>query len=469
MQIDHRTAPQSACLAGLFLVATACVFVADEWTQAIELEWLTAALAILVALTLALRSQTKERLFLAVALVLTGIALATLPDALARILRALQTAGFIAAIFTALATLRAVAESSPAIQRSGQYLVAQPPGRRYLALTLGGHAFTLILNYGSIVLLGSMAMARDDANQDPRICALRTKRMLSAVQRGFVAAVIWSPLSLSVAITLTLLPEVHWIDIAFPCLVSSFLLFVCGWELDSRIRPPVRTQAPSRTAAVGGWRALAPLGLLLCLLGTLLSGLHALTGIRTIGLVVGVVPCIAAVWLWRITRDPDNGLDFGARAKAYLTQDLPGLSKEILLLMSAGYIGNIGAPIIAPLLAAAGVDPSGLTGWVVLLILIWALPLAGQFGMNPILSFSLIAPLLPSAESLGVSAAAIAAAALAGFALSGASSPFTATNLLTGALGKVSAFEVGVRWSGPYTLLAGAMISVWIGVYAFLL
>ncbi|MFG6535173.1 hypothetical protein ACGYK6_09760 [Sulfitobacter sp. 1A15333] len=428
-----------------------------------------AALSVTVAVILALRSQAKELIFLAVAVTLTTLALATFQDAPARVLKALQTSGFIAAIFTALATLRAVAESSPAIRQSGQYLAAQPPGRRYVALTLGGHAFTLILNYGSIVLLGSMAVNRDDREPDPRIRALRTKRMLLAVQRGFIAAVIWSPLSLSVAITLALLPGVRWVDIVFPCLVSSFLLFIIGWAMDAHVRPPLKPQVQPQRAPTGAWQALAPLGLLLLILGALLSGLHALTGIRTIGLVVGVVPCIAAVWLWIITRDMRNGLSFRGRAKAYVTQDLPGLSKEILLLMSAGYIGSLGAPIIDPLLASAGVNPAGMPGWAVLLALIWLLPLAGQFGMNPILSFSLIAPLLPSGEATGLSNAAIAAAALAGFALSGASSPFTATNLLTGALGKVSAYEVGMRWSGAYTLLAAALISVWIGVYAFLL
>lgn len=464
-----RPASISAGLAGIALVATAGVFVVNEWGAVTGLDGLTAALVLAVTLLLALRSQAKEMIFLALTLALTGLALVSLQDAPAKILHALQTAGFIAAIFTALATLRAVAESSPAIRRSGQYLAAQPPGRRYAALTLGGHAFTLFLNYGSIVLLGSMAVTRDDPEPDARIRALRTKRMLLAVQRGFVSAIIWSPLSLSVAITLTLLPGARWVDIIFPCLVSSFLLFICGWAMDARARPPVKPQARQPRAPTGAWRALAPLGLLLLILGGLLSGLHSLTGIRTIGLVVGVVPCVAAVWLSIIARDWRNGLTFGGRAQAYVTQDLPALSKEILILMSAGYIGSIGAPIIEPLLASAGLDPAEMPAWSVLLLLIWLLPLAGQFGMNPILSFSLIAPLLPSAETMGLSSSNIAAAALAGFALSGASSPFTATNLLTGTLGNVSAFEVGVRWNGTYTLLAGSLISIWIGICAFLL
>lgn len=465
----NPSVPVSASVGGVALVMIAGVFVLDEWGVVPGLDSMMAALAVVVAAILALRSRTKELVFLAVALTLTGLAFATLSDAAMRILRALQTAGLIAAIFTALATLRAVAESSPAIQRSGTYLAAQPPGRRYVALTLGGHAFTLILNYGSIVLLGSMAVTRVHPEEDATIRALRTKRMLLAVQRGFLAAVIWSPLSISVAITLTLMPDVHWRDIVFPCLVSSFLLFACGWAMDSRVRPPVTPSTRPQPAPTGAWQALAPLCFLLGTLVGLLSALHALTGIRTIGLVVGVVPCIAVVWLWIITRDPRNGLTLGARVKAYVTQDLPGLRKEIILLMSAGYIGNIGAPIIGPLFAAAGIDMTAQPGWIVLFILIWLLPLAGQVGMNPILSFSLIAPLLPTAETLGLSPAALAAAALAGFALSGASSPFTATNLLTGALAKVSAFEVGVRWSGAYTLLAGAMISVWIVIFAYLL
>ncbi|MEJ2016301.1 MAG: hypothetical protein P8X61_11950, partial [Limibacillus sp.] len=56
----------------------------------------------------------------------------------------------------------------------------------------------------------------------------------------------------------------------------------------------------------------------------------------------------------------------------------------------------------------------------------------------------------------------IVLAITAGWALSGASSPYTATTLMVGAIGKVSALHVGWRWNGYYTLVSGLLLSAWV-------
>ena len=61
------------------------------------------------------------------------------------------------------------------------------------------------------------------------------------------------------------------------------------------------------------------------------------------------------------------------------------------------------------------------------------------------------------------------AAIAAGWALSGATSPFTATTLLIGSFGKVSAVHVGLRWNGGYFLITATLLSVWVCVYGLLL
>jgi hypothetical protein len=86
--------------------------------------------------------------------------------------------------------------------------------------------------------------------------------------------------------------------------------------------------------------------------------------------------------------------------------------------------------------------------------------------MNPILSVSLIAPVLPDAAAMGVSPADVILAITGGWALSGASSPFTATTLMVGSLGFVSASHVGLRWNGAYTLLGAVMLSAWVALMA---
>jgi len=82
---------------------------------------------------------------------------------------------------------------------------------------------------------------------------------------------------------------------------------------------------------------------------------------------------------------------------------------------------------------------------------------------------SLFAPLLPEASAMGLTPADIILAITAGWSLSGASSPYTATTLLVGALGRVSARHVGLRWNAAYTLICGSALSIWVVIVSQLL
>ena len=57
----------------------------------------------------------------------------------------------------------------------------------------------------------------------------------------------------------------------------------------------------------------------------------------------------------------------------------------------------------------------------------------------------------------------------AGWGLSGATSPFTATTLITGSFAGETARHVGLKWNGLYSLLCAAALSVWVLIYAYLI
>ncbi len=99
---------------------------------------------------------------------------------------------------------------------------------------------------------------------------------------------------------------------------------------------------------------------------------------------------------------------------------------------------------------------------------VWIIPFAGQLGMNPILIVTLIAPLIPSAASLGVDPTALVVALTAGWVMSAASSPFTATTLLIGSFAGVSARHVGLVWNGTFTIVCCFVLSLWVLIYAFI-
>ncbi|RCW84068.1 hypothetical protein [Paracoccus lutimaris] len=385
---------------------------------------------------------------------------------------AIRSGCLIVALFTALSAIRSAAVSSEEIVETGRFLARQPPGLRYLALTIGGHLFGLILLYGSIALLGSLATESAATEPDPEIRRHRTRRMLIAIQRGFAATLCWSPLGFSMVISISLVAGARWNDVVLPCLVSALLLMLGGWALDTAFKPRLAHPPPSRAIESGRW--LIHLRPLLLLLGVVVAGvvtLHLLTGVEVVGAVMSLVPAVAIIWIF-IQRAPAGAgaLAYtGGRIAQFVTRELPGYRGEILLLFMAAFIGSLGSFLLVPLMAQAGLDLSAVPPLVILVALIWVIPLTGQLGMNPILSVSLMIPLLPTPEAMGVSPTVVVAAITGGWALSGVTSPFTASVLLAGALGKVPPRQAGLIWNGPYAAAMGVVLSLWVLLLANLL
>ncbi|SLN26556.1 hypothetical protein PEL8287_01233 [Roseovarius litorisediminis] len=453
-------------MTGMLLVAITCLVIFHEWHIAAWMAPAKPVLVLLLVATLAAQVRVSRKAFVAVALGLTVALACSAPGWRVVTLDGLRSAAFIAAFFSALSTLRNVAQTSAAVQAAGGFLSGQRPGRRYAALTVGGQGFALLLNYGAIQLLGALALANAETEPDAEVRGHRIRRMLLAIQRAFVSTLPWSPLSFAMAISVSVVPGTSWAQAMVPGLVSSALLAGIGWGLDTAFKPRLSV-TPRRQEPEGSWALMLPLLALLGVLVISVISLSAITDVRIVGLVVVIVPVIALVWMliqhW--TQAPVRSVAW--RFGDYVTKELPGYREELTLLMMAGYIGTVGSALLGPLMQRAGLDLAVFPPWLLLVSFVWLIPLAGQLGMNPILAVTLLAPLIPGAESLGVTPTAIVVALTSGWALSGTSSPFTATTLLIGSFGGISALRVGWAWNGVYTMLCGIMLSLWVVIYAF--
>ncbi|HEY5718847.1 MAG TPA: hypothetical protein VIW02_00550 [Gammaproteobacteria bacterium] len=449
-------------LGALLLLNVACV-VGAEWGRLDWLHYPAAASCLAALVLLAPRVRWSRQLFLLIGTLLTVAVFVLAPEPWRALWRALNSMTFIAGLFVALATLRNAAAGSLAIVRCGLYLADQPPGRRYLALTTGGHLFALVLNYGAISLFGGLIERSLKAEPEPTIRAIRTRRMLLAVQRGFITTLLWSPLTFSMVISLSVVPGAKWASVLPYSTLAALLLGATGWALDTLFKPKVAVVPPRKPQLPGAWRALLPLlGLLVLLMG-LVGTLQGLTGLRTVAVVMLVVPLLSLAWIGLQKRPPHAGeapVPRRLRLLAFLDSDLPNYASELVLLMMAGYIGVLTATLLGP---AIGHDWLGPHASPLLLVgVLWVVLLAGQVGMNPILSVTLLGPLLPTAVQLGVDPELIVLALVSGWALTGASSPFTATVMLVGAFGKVSPHRAGLVWNGAFTLVGGAVLSLWL-------
>jgi hypothetical protein len=452
--------------AGTVLSAITVLVICNEWGLAGWSLWLKPILVIALVAILTPYVKLSRVAFVAVAVLLSIALAAKTPDWRDTIIRGLGAAAFIGAFFAALSTLRNVAQTSPAIQSAGAFLAGQRPGRRYAALTLGGQAFALLLNYGSIQLLGALAMNTTKAEPNAEIRGHRSRRMLLAIQRAFVSTLPWSPLSFAMAISTSVIPGTSWAQALGPGLITSCILAGIGWALDTAFKPHIAV-TPVRAEPEGTWATMLPLVVLLAILVVGVVILHEVTDVRIVGLVAVLVPCIALGWLVIQNWSYAPLAMTANRIRVYVLQELPGYRGELILLMMAGYIGTVGSQLLGPLMAGAGLDLSVLPPWLVLVSFVWIIPFAGQIGMNPILAVTLIAPLIPDAATLGVEPTAVVVAITAGWALSGASSPFTATTLLIGSFAGISALRVGLVWNGLYLLICGVALTLWVLLYAF--
>lgn len=458
-----------AATTGLGLVFLTLVVVLAEWGAGDWANGLQSLTALVLLLVLAPQVRRGRQVFVAVGIVLTiGLAFQS-PDWVTFARVGLEKAAFIGAFFCALASLRSVAEGSPAIQNAGRFLALQPPGRRYIALTFGGQVFALVLNYGAIALLGGLATASAKTEQNPEIRQHRTRRMLLAIQRGFGSTLPWSPLSFAVAITTAIIPGTTFVSVAVPGMVTGFLMAVTGWALDTIFKPRIAGSPRIRQAPEGNWMLMSPLLILLITIMGGIGGLYMLTGIRVVGLVILLVPTVAIFWVLVQSRSQGGTRRFRSWFRAYVFTELPAVKGEVVLLMMAGYIGTVGSALLVPAIAASGLDLSGVPTSLILVAFVFVIPAAGQIGINPILAVTLLVPVIPSAELLGVTPTAVVVALTAGWALSGMTSPFTASTLMVGAFGEVPARHVGLVWNGGYFLVASIIVSIWVLGFAGLL
>lgn len=463
---------QTTGLTGFLPVGVMLAMIGLEYTQSDVLAMVAGALALATIAAFVPQAKASRLAFVAIGLILVGWAALSRPDWMQATMTAAQRGAMVIALFTALSAIRNAATSSAEILECGRFLARQPPGLRYVALTIGGHLFALILLYGSISLLGSLVTESAAKEPDAALRRHRVRRMMVAIQRGFASTLCWSPLGFSMAITIAIVPGASWPDVAVPCIISAILMMAVGWALDMIFKPRLAAPSPPRAPETARWAVqLRPL---LLLLGVVMSGvlaLHLVTGVEVIGAVMSLVPLVAMLWIGVQPRPHRIGRMawLGSRIMLFITRDMPAFRGEIVLLFMAGFIGSLGSVLLVPVVQAQGLDLGALSPLVIVIAMVWLVPLTGQLGMNPILAVSLLVPLLPSPDDMGISPVALVAAITGGWALSGATSPFTASVLISARLGGVTPRQAGIGWNGLYTLVMGSILSLWVLVLALVL
>lgn len=406
-------------------------------------------------LCLALPGFPRSGLFVfglaAMGLVVVGL---THDDPLQAVLDATERGAFLAALFVALAILREASRTSGAVERCGAMLVAQPPSQRYFALSLGSALLSVVLNFGAVNLLGGMVDANNTlqrAGGDERVVAIRRRRMLLALLRGFSVAIMTSPLSIAYAVTLSSLPGLTWPELLAGGLGAAALFTLLGGVVD-RLRKgvPSGVSAPSQ-ARPPRRDGLPMLLIVLGIVGAVLA-LEAVTHLSLFEAVTIGVPVAAFLW---IVAQERGGAVF--RMVVFVRSEIATYRAEIVMVSMAGFVGVLLAgalPIeeIRAALLAAGVPGAALLAGMILVVL-----LVGQLGVNPIISVTALAAIFAEPEMFGLAPLPVAVALIVAWGLCAGFSTGVAAVLIVARYGRETPRHVTNRWNGPVTL-AGTVL-----------
>lgn len=368
--------------------------------------------------------------------------------------QSLARAAFLAALFTALGMLREAARTAESILQAGRMLVAQPPGRRYIAITAGGTLFGAVLNFGAVALLSSLIQASNTlqaAGGDERVRRIREQRMMLALLRGFSTLMFWCPLTLAFALVTATIPGARWPAMIGLGTVATVSVMAAGWLLDRLTMPRRRGTAPSVPFR---WRHLMPLLALIGLVSALAIAVEELTSGRLIHGVILVVPLIATAWL-----------AFGERGRVlsrlqgYLTESVPEQRGEIAVLGNAAFLGTMVAALLVEAGLQDGLVDVGLPAVAIPVLALWTPVVVGQLGANPLITVTVLATVLGAHAAQHVDGTILGMGLVMGWGLTVGSSPAAAATLLIGRMTGHSAGWIGRRWNGPYTLLALTLCS----------
>ncbi|MAA65973.1 MAG: hypothetical protein CL581_14510 [Alteromonadaceae bacterium] len=364
-----------------------------------------------------------------------------------RIIFSLLIAAFVAAIFiepTALLTaannmtrlttliisvmlLSSMLGHSKDLDTISRSLFAGKPLARYYSIAFGTAFLSVPLNFGSVGVVATMIRGEITRRGDTAM----TQNASRGALRGFGASPISSPLSISIVLTVTLLPGLHsWqlIAVSFPVAV----LYLLSGALFRTPEPALARPDDFKPSGPMPWLRFAGIIGAICISTMLLSTLAGLSYSRAVAF-----SCLGAVAVGLVMRRLEG-------SKISLPTMAP-VTNELVIVGGSAFLGAL---ISAFALQLMGEDFT-LHGWAypaTAFCVPFVFYLGGMVGLNPIvigtLTGGVLAPIWPSEALLGLGVGMVS-----GWGITTAGTPHTANSLLLERITGYSAHMAAIRWN----------------------
>lgn len=450
-------------LSPAFLLLCCAGAVGEIFTEAPALK-LVELVGLVGFLTLELRGMSRVAqilLVLCIALPIYEVSQGTFDLALAG--TAIDRAAFFAFFLTSLSFLQFAANRSPLILRSGEILMNQPPGRRYLVLTFGAAIFGILLNFSTIGLLGTMiakGVTPGTNDAERRIAGIRRRRMTLAMMRGFSSLPMWSPITVTMALITAAIPSVSYGQIVVYSLPLAVTILLMGWVLDrfsyTRRPLPGLPEAPSLFG-------LGPLMGIVVFVPTFAWGGSHLLGVTLIQSLLLCLPLVSLGWMLIQTWESGPATAITDTASATVTgliPSLPAMRSEIGLFATSAFLGVLVLPLIDTVALGEAIVSAGLGAGAMLALSGWIAFLMSMIGVSPIISVTILAGTLPNLAGLYISPVAVAVTMVSIWSIVVNVTPFSASVRLSARMIDEEPVRVGMRWNLAYGSLAMATLSI---------
>jgi len=432
----------------LCLLIIAGTFINERWIMLITVG------LIVCFIILQFKEIPIQQKFSGLALLVIGLIVANGGDNFREVLvGGIERSQIFLLLFFAIAWLQIPVNCSSSLATVRDAILNQPPGRRFLSLSIGIHILGSLLNVAAIGLMTPLLKDRGDAVLHRRLCV--------ATMHGFTSASAWSPFYIGMIVVLIAIPTITWSEIAIQGIAMAIIMILGSWLFD-RLRYP--RKEPIRAEKLTSLRANNEFGKTILILTLLISAVILTLNIADVSIPVALsltCPPFGLIW-YGIQKRTHKGNDESLVDMVNrVVGGFANLRNETLMFVAANIFGlgiasTISAENLSNLLNI--VAP-----WMDLRIILitFVFLILGFLGLHPIivvLTFSTIF----SPEVIGLRDWILALIYLGCWGLATMISPYSGTTLFMSRFTGIPSYIIGWKWSLYSVFFNAALIDLFI-------
>jgi MFS family permease len=352
-------------------------------------------------------------------------------------------------LFFAVAWLQLPVGQSPSLKSARDAIMNQPPGRRFLGLSIGVHILGALLNVAAVGLLSPLLKDRSDE--------VLHRRLSVAIMHGFTSASAWSPFYIGMIVVLVAIPTISWSEVVFQGLAMAVIMILGGWLFD-RMRYPrkkVLTSEQPNVPPRPPLKIVKTVLLLASLIGLVMLVLN-LTKV-SIPIALGIVcPPFGLIWYVTLGEGQFGTIDRLSSMSHQVISSLANLRNEALMFVAANVFGIGIATIIPTENLTTQLD--AVLPWIdARIIAITTIFIGcGLMGLHPVIVVLSLSALIPP-EVIGMRDWVLGLVYLGCWGLSTMISPYSGTTLFMSRFTGVPSHIIGWKWT-PYSVFFNAVL-----------